>query len=78
MIGDGCCAYVSICLGARNQENAHKSIGCAVVLCVVSSLVVTAVYLLLSDGILTAFGGRVNEETFIQSQEYFFYTEHTA
>ena len=73
MIGDGCCAYVSICLGARNQENAHKSIGSAVVLCAVSSLVVTAVYLLLSDGILTAFGGRVNEETFIQSQEYFFY-----
>ena len=73
MIGDGCCAYVSICLGARNQENAHKSIGSAVVLCVASSLVVTAVYLLLSDGILTAFGGRVNEETFIQSQEYFFY-----
>ena len=73
MIGDGCCAYVSICLGARNQKNAHKSIGCAVVLCVIGSVLVTAAYLLFSDGILTAFGGRVNEETFRQSQEYFFY-----
>ena len=42
MIGDGCCAYVSICLGSRNQESAHKSIGSAVVLCITSSLIVTA------------------------------------
>ena len=27
MIGDGCCAYVSICLGAKSHENAHKSVG---------------------------------------------------
>ena len=73
MIGDGCCAYVSICLGARNQENAHKSIGSAVVLCVVSSLVLTLVYLVFQDGILTVFGGRVNEETFYHSREYFFW-----
>lgn len=73
MIGDGCCAYVSICLGARNQENAHKSIGSAVVLCVVSSLILTLIYLVFQDAILTAFGGRVNEETFVQAKEYFFY-----
>nr|WP_326184993.1 MATE family efflux transporter [uncultured Oscillibacter sp.] len=73
MIGDGCCAYVSICLGARNQESAHKSIGSAVGLCVVASLIVTLFYLACQEGILTAFGGRVNEETFVQAQEYFFY-----
>ena len=73
MIGDGCCAYVSICLGSRNKENAHRSIGSAVTLCVVISLVVTLLYLLLADPILTAFGGRVNQETFDLSQEYFFY-----
>ena len=73
MIGDGCCAYVSICLGSRNRENAHRSIGSAVTLCVVTSLVVTLLYLLLADPILTAFGGRVNQETFDLSQEYFFY-----
>ena len=48
MIGDGCCAYVSICLGAKSHENAHKSVGSAVVLCVVLSLILTAVYLIFS------------------------------
>ena len=73
MIGDGCCAYVSICLGSRNQKHAGRSVGSAVVLSVISGLILTAVYLLFSDGILTAFGGRVNEETFSHSREYFFY-----
>ena len=73
MIGDGCCAYVSICLGSRNQKHAGSSVGNAVVLSILSGLVLTAAYLLFSDGILTAFGGRVNEETFRHSREYFFY-----
>ena len=73
MIGDGCCAFVSISLGANEKERAHRSVGSAVVLCVAVSLVLTAVYLGFSDGILTLFGGRVNEETFRHSQEYFFY-----
>lgn len=73
LIGDGCCAFVSICLGSGQRENAHRSIGSAVVLCVGVSLVVTAAYLIFQDPILTMFGGRVNQETFQYSQEYFFY-----
>ena len=73
MIGDGCCAFVSLSLGAGNKEDAHKSIGNSILLCIVSSLVLTAIYLIFSDSILTAFGGRVNEETFRLSKEYFFY-----
>ena len=73
MIGDGCCAYVSICLGANEKENAHKSIGSAVILTVFSGLVLMAVYLLFQSPILTMFGGRVNEETFLHSKEYFFW-----
>ena len=73
MIGDGCCSFVSICLGARDREHAHRSIGNAVVLSVVCAAVLTLLYLILCDPILTAFGGRVNEETFRYSQEYFFY-----
>ena len=65
LIGDGCCAFVSISLGANEPENAHRSIGNAIVLCVLSSLVLTAVYLIFMDPILTLFGGRVNEETFV-------------
>ncbi|MBQ8087337.1 MAG: MATE family efflux transporter, partial [Clostridia bacterium] len=44
MIGDGCCAFVSIALGKREMERAHRSIGNAVVLSVVVSLILTALY----------------------------------
>lgn len=73
MIGDGCCAFVSISLGANRKEDAHRSIGNAVVLCIVSSVIVTAVYLIFMNPILTAFGGRVNDETFACAHEYFFW-----
>ena len=73
MIGDGCCAFVSLSLGAGKKNNAHRSIGNAIILCVLSSLILTAIYLIFMDRILTAFGGRVNEETFRHSREYFFW-----
>lgn len=73
MIGDGCCAFVSICLGANNKEDAHKSIGNSIVLCVVSSIVLAAIYLIFMEPILTMFGGKVNEETYQCAQEYFFW-----
>ena len=73
MIGDGCCAFVSISLGKNEVEGAKHSVGNAVVLSVLSSFVLTAVYLLFADGIIAMFGGTVNEETFRHSQEYFFY-----
>ena len=73
MIGDGCCAFVSISLGEKNPENATRSAGNSVLLCVISSIVLTAIYLIFADPILTAFGGRVNAETFALSKEYFFW-----
>lgn len=73
MIGDGCCAFVSICLGAGKKEDAHRGIGNAIVLCVASSLILTLIYLVFQEQILSAFGGKVNEETFVQSREYFFW-----
>ena len=73
MIGDGCCAFVSISLGADRKDAAHKSIGSAVILCVISSLALTVIYLVLMEPILTVFGGRVNEETFYDAKEYFFW-----
>ncbi len=73
MIGDGCCAFVSKSLGAGNTDDAKRSVGNSIVLCILSSIVLTAVYLIFSDPILTAFGGGVNEETFEFSKEYFFY-----
>ena len=73
LIGDGCCAFVSLSLGGGRDEDAHKSIGSAILLCVLCSLVVTAVYLVFMEPILTLFGGKVNEETYACAKEYFFW-----
>ena len=73
MIGDGTCAFVSIRLGEGRPEDARRSIGGAILLCLLSSAVLTVAYLLAMDPILTLFGGRVNEETFSHAREYFFW-----
>ena len=72
MIGDGTSAFFSMTLGVRQDEKA-KSIGNAIVMTVLSSVVVTAVYLVFADGILCAFGAQVNAETYALSKEYFFW-----
>ena len=73
MIGDGCCAFVSLSLGRSEPDKAKKSVGNSVLMTIVSSLILCAVYLIFSDGIIAMFGGTVNEETFRHSKEYFFY-----
>ena len=73
MVGDGCCAFVSISLGRQEMEKAKRSVGNAVVLALGSSLVLTALYLLFANQIIAMFGGTVNAETFHYAQEYFFY-----
>lgn len=73
MIGDGCCASVSISLGAGEHKKAERSIGNAIMLTVILSLIIAAVYLIFLSSILTCFGATVNEETFKMSKEYFFY-----
>ena len=73
MVGDGCCAFVSISLGRGEPESAKRSVGNAVVLSVASGVVLTVVYLVFADAIIAMFGGTVNGETFRYAQEYFFY-----
>ena len=73
MIGDGCCAFVSLSLGAREKKRAGGSIGSAVILSVISGFAIMALYLIFQNQILTLFGGTVNEQTFTYSKEYFFY-----
>lgn len=73
MIGDGCCAFVSISLGKQDMASAKNSVGSSVIMTVLSSLVLTAIYLIFSDQIIAMFGGTVNIETFYHSSEYFFY-----
>lgn len=73
MIGDGCCTFVSISLGAKEKESAHRGIGTSVVCVVAVGVVLMAIFLIFQDVILTAFGAQVNEETFQLSKEYFFW-----
>ncbi len=73
MIGDGCCALVSLSLGMKRPETARKSVGNSVVMVIVCGLALCAVYLIFGSPIISMFGGTVNEETFRYSKEYFFY-----
>lgn len=71
--GDGCCATVSGLLGAGKSEDARVAVGNTILLTVSVSLVLTAIYLIFDDALITVFGGRVNAETFGLSKEYFLY-----
>lgn len=73
MIGDGCCAFVSICLGKNETYTAKKSVGNSIVMMILSSLVLTVIYLIFADGIVALFGGTVNVETYYHAKIYFFY-----
>lgn len=73
MVGDGCCAFVSIQLGQGRDDTARRSVGNAILLSVLSGVVLTALYLLFQSPILATFGATVNEETLRCSREYFFY-----
>ena len=73
MIGDGCCAFVSLSLGKKASQDASKSIGNSILLTILSGILLMAVYLLFMDSIIAMFGGTVNTETFKHSKEYFFW-----
>ena len=73
MLGDGCCAFVSINLGAKRAEDAHRGVGTTAVSVLAAGIVLTAIYLIFQDTALTIFGAQVNEDTFALSKEYFFW-----
>lgn len=56
MIGDGGAAYLSLKLGEGDMENAKKGVGNAIAMVVIVSIVLTAVFLIFIDPILTLFG----------------------
>lgn len=73
MVGDGCCAFVSLSLGKDKPQDAGRSMGNSILLTVGLGLILCAVYLIFSSRIIAMFGGTVNEETFRHSKEYFFW-----
>ena len=52
MVGDGCCAFVSMALGRSEIGKAKRSVGNAVVLSVAGGLILTVVYLVFADSII--------------------------
>ena len=60
-------------LEGGDKDAAKHSVGNAVIMSLVSSLLLTAIYLIFQTQIISMFGGTVNEETFQYSKEYFFY-----
>ncbi len=73
MVGDGCCAYVSICLGENKKEKASKSVGNSVIVIILLSILLFFIYLFFANDIINIFGGNINKQTFNFSKEYFFY-----
>lgn len=69
MIGDGCAANLSLCLGKRDQQAASSSVGNAVVLTLVVSVIMTGLFFLGREGILKAFGATENNIEY--AREYF-------
>ena len=59
-IGDGCAAYLNICQGRKNAQNAHKSIGMGIMFTVAASVVLMAVFYPLKTPILKTFGATVD------------------
>jgi len=72
-IGDGCCTMVSSLLGAGNGKRAGRSVGNAIIVTILSSTFLCAVYLIMGNALVTLFGARVNDETYALSREYFFW-----
>ena len=71
LIGDGVCAFVSMCLGARETKRAGDAVGSAALLSMTAGIVIAFFYYAFREELLTFFGGRVNDETFRLALEYF-------
>lgn len=67
-LGDGCAAYLNICQGRNDAENAHKAIGASITTAFLSGLLVVAVVWPYKEPILTLFGA--SENTMAYAIEY--------
>ncbi len=66
--GDGCAAYLNICQGKNDSENAHKAIGASITMSFLSGVLMMAVIYAFKVPILTLFGA--SENTMAYSIEY--------
>lgn len=67
--GDGTAAYLSICQGKNETENAHKSVGNAMLVSTIISVVLLAIFFPLKTQLLYLFGA--DENTIGLAEDYF-------
>lgn len=67
--GDGCAAYLNICQGKKDTQNAHKFIGTGIVITLLSAVVLMAFFYPLKSRLLTLFGA--SENSIGYAVEYF-------
>ena len=66
--GDGCAAYLNICQGRKDSENAHKAIGASITVAFLCGVLMMVVIYPFKEQILTIFGA--SENTMAYSIEY--------
>ncbi len=73
MIGDGACSHMSISLGRRDADSAHRTVGNAIVLTLAASIVLMAIFLIFQAPILRLFGAtdEVSQATRDYARDYF-------
>lgn len=71
LVGDGCAAFLSICQGKKDTENAHKSVGNAIILIIFVSIILAILFLVMKESILHAFGATENNISY--ARDYFDY-----
>ena len=67
-LGDGCAAYLNICQGRNDADNAHRAIGASITAAFLSGLLMVAVIYPFKEPILTLFGA--SENTMAYAIEY--------
>jgi putative MATE family efflux protein len=68
LIGDGCAAYMSICQGKKDEQNASKAWGNSIVCLLAIAIIFTVLIAIFQDSILNLFG--VTEANFSYAKEY--------
>lgn len=69
MIGDGACTFVSLSLGRKDQESARRTVGSAVMLSILVSLLLTLIYAVFQMPLLAMFGA--TPANLAYAREYF-------
>ncbi|MDF9824337.1 putative MATE family efflux protein [Breznakia sp. PF5-3] len=71
MIGYGCAAFLSICQGRKNSDKAHISVGNAIIITIGIGLIVTILFFIFKEQLLSAFGATKNNIDY--AREYYIY-----